>query len=228
MLVMAQEEGTLATVGQPKKEKSHGATILLEDIGIKRDQSARAQRLAGIPEETIKAFVEKQRAAEDEISKAGLVRFASSKPQKPEPPPYVHVDGLPLDQIICGDNVQVLGELPDESIDLICLTADAQVTPLGLRLGGWADRAPSRTPNRHQRKQPIERLPCPIDVEILQHIPHQHFVVERSPISGWWQRSRPKRDGGWGFGAFTIVASSPVTSQNVKIAMFVEEKTLLS
>jgi len=40
-------------------------------------------------------------------------------PPEPTPPPIVHCDGLPLDQIICGDNVQVLGEFPDESIHLV-------------------------------------------------------------------------------------------------------------
>lgn len=46
------------------------------------------------------------------------LRTSHREAPKPIPPPIVHCDGLPLDQIIHGDNVQVLGELPTESINL--------------------------------------------------------------------------------------------------------------
>ena len=79
MLRMAQEEGTLATKanGRPRKEVAHDELLTLSDINIERNQAQRAQSLAAIPEETIEAFVEKQRDVEDEISKAGLIRFAN-------------------------------------------------------------------------------------------------------------------------------------------------------
>ncbi len=70
----AQVNGTLASQGRPK-EKSHDVT--LKDCGIERMQSARAQKLADIPAKQIEQYVARQSEAEDEISKAGLLRFAT-------------------------------------------------------------------------------------------------------------------------------------------------------
>lgn len=123
---MAKEEGTLAGRGgdrKSEKSKGHDGPLILKDINIEPGQSKRAQKLADIPEKTIAKYIKhvgapEQRADGVEVSRAGLMKFATVKAPKPIPPPIVHVEGLPLDKIIHGDNVQVLGEFPDESIKL--------------------------------------------------------------------------------------------------------------
>ena len=60
---MAQDNGTLAVKGQPKKEKGHAAPLLLKDIGLDRDISKRAQKLAAIPEKTIAKYIKHVAAA---------------------------------------------------------------------------------------------------------------------------------------------------------------------
>jgi len=71
-----QDKGVIASKGQPKKVISHDV-ILLEDIGIEPMQSSRAKELADVPEETIREFVTRQNDIGDEVSKAGLKRFAT-------------------------------------------------------------------------------------------------------------------------------------------------------
>lgn len=115
---MAKEEGTLAGRGgdrKSEKSKGHDGPLILKDINIEPGQSKRAQKLADIPEKTIAKYIKhvgapEQRADGVEVSRAGLMKFATVKAPKPIPPPIVHVEGLPLDKIIHGDNVQVLGE----------------------------------------------------------------------------------------------------------------------
>jgi hypothetical protein len=60
LIQLGQDEGQLAKRGQPKKEKLHDATLLLADLGIEKTQSARAQKLAGLPAEKIQAYVTRQ------------------------------------------------------------------------------------------------------------------------------------------------------------------------
>ena len=64
----------------PKKTNQHGAgnTVIpaLSELGISKLQSSRAQRLAEIEERVIDEYTALQREREDEVSKAGLVRFA--------------------------------------------------------------------------------------------------------------------------------------------------------
>ena len=89
ILVMAQENGTLARRGKPKKENSQRASLIsLDDIGIKYDQSARAQKLAAIPEETIEEYmvrVADQHDKNAEVSRAGLMRHAREEPARNGP-----------------------------------------------------------------------------------------------------------------------------------------------
>lgn len=40
-------------------------------------QSSRAQKLAGLPEDAIRSYIAQQRESEDEVSKAGLLRYAT-------------------------------------------------------------------------------------------------------------------------------------------------------
>lgn len=79
MLVMAQEEGTLAKRGGDRKSnRRDGGLIYLNDIDIEEHQSARAQKLADIEEETIEQYVVSVAERHDEgaeVSRAGLMRW---------------------------------------------------------------------------------------------------------------------------------------------------------
>ena len=91
MLVTAQDNGTLATKGKPKKEKTHDGPLTLKDIGIERHHAQRSQQLADIPEKTIAKYIKhvgapEQRADGVEVSRAGLLKFAATKKPKPIPP----------------------------------------------------------------------------------------------------------------------------------------------
>ena len=50
---------------------------MLDDLGIKYDQSARAQKLAVLPAKAIREYIARQREAADEVTKAGVLRLAT-------------------------------------------------------------------------------------------------------------------------------------------------------
>lgn len=76
LIKQGQSEGTIAAKGS-KKEISHDAILTLEDIGVDKDQSSRAQKMAEIPEEKLTEYIEEQKQAGEEITKAGAIRFAN-------------------------------------------------------------------------------------------------------------------------------------------------------
>lgn len=59
----------------------------LSDIGISKDRSSRAQKLAGIPKSKIAAAVKQLSDDDKPISAAAILRIASPKPTPPKRPP---------------------------------------------------------------------------------------------------------------------------------------------
>ena len=68
-----QDEGLLAERGRPGKN-SHAAS--LSDEGIDKDQSARWQKIADIPEEVIEEYHDECEERGEPASREGLKRFA--------------------------------------------------------------------------------------------------------------------------------------------------------
>ena len=120
-VLLAKMEKQSGARGVGKKVESHAATPLSE-MGLDKFQSSRWQTEAIVPEKQFETFLAETRDAGKEITSAALYKLGrqqKAKKTNPVPPPIVHVEGLPLDKIIHGDNVQVLSEFPEESIHLV-------------------------------------------------------------------------------------------------------------
>ena len=74
------ERATKSDRGRPKEKTSHDATTLLAptltEFGIKRDMSARYQKLADIPEETFESALEESAKKKGVPTTAGVMRIA--------------------------------------------------------------------------------------------------------------------------------------------------------
>ena len=65
--------------GRPKKTGDTMSSVsTLEDMGIEKKQSSRWQAEASVPEEDFEKWVDKSRANDEELTQAGLIRFAGS------------------------------------------------------------------------------------------------------------------------------------------------------
>lgn len=82
-----QQRGEIATRGGDRKSKLHDAILKLEDIGIKPNQSSRAQQLAEIPENEIAEHLNQIEGSTGEITKAAVLRAAAKLQQKKDPEP---------------------------------------------------------------------------------------------------------------------------------------------
>jgi len=80
LIIDGQKKGEIDKAGGNRKSLSHDAIMKLDDLGIKPDQSARAQKIAAIPDKTIKQYAKQQQEvdADQEVGKAGLLRFIGS------------------------------------------------------------------------------------------------------------------------------------------------------
>lgn len=63
--------------GGDRKSKSHGATLILSDAGISRDQSSKWQKLTLVTDEAIEGWIEETAAKEKELTIAGAVKFVN-------------------------------------------------------------------------------------------------------------------------------------------------------
>ncbi|MFH1744388.1 MAG: MT-A70 family methyltransferase [bacterium] len=72
-----QKDGAIAGKGRPEK-KSHDVTLTLDDIGVDKMQSSRAQKLADVSEKIIRDYTKQEREAGGEVGKAGLLRFVTT------------------------------------------------------------------------------------------------------------------------------------------------------
>lgn len=81
LISQGQQSGTIATAGRPKKCDTM-SQLSLSDIGIEQKQAERAKKIASIPEDQIHEYIAAQKEKQDDITKAGLVRFTSSKSNK--------------------------------------------------------------------------------------------------------------------------------------------------
>ena len=83
LIVEGQKSGKIEGRGRPSKKKSHDVTLKLEDIGIEKMRSHRAQKFARLSDEQIRNYSAGQREIEDEITKARPAAtygaFASTK-----------------------------------------------------------------------------------------------------------------------------------------------------
>jgi phage N-6-adenine-methyltransferase len=76
LLKEGKKDGSIAKKGKPKK--GHDAPFTLKEIGVGPDLSKRAQKIATLPAEKITAYVSRQTELGDEVSKAGLLRYAGA------------------------------------------------------------------------------------------------------------------------------------------------------
>jgi hypothetical protein len=80
--------GALNLRGGSRSAKSHDGTLRLQDLGITRNQSARWQREAAVPEAEFEAYLEEAQAEGKEVTAAELLRRAcrrairGSKPRR--------------------------------------------------------------------------------------------------------------------------------------------------
>ena len=80
LIVEGQENGKILYRGGDRKSKSHDVTLKLEDIGIEKMQSSRAQKLARVDEEQINDYCKRQQEDDEDISEAGPMRYVGSGP----------------------------------------------------------------------------------------------------------------------------------------------------
>ena len=78
--------------GGDRKSKSNGAGIRLRDLGIDKNQSARWQLEASVPESVFCEFVRREYESRREISSAGLLRIAKQIRDRPFTAPVNHSD----------------------------------------------------------------------------------------------------------------------------------------
>ena len=64
--------------GRPKKTGCVVQPVSLADIGIEKTAAHRAQKLAALPPEKVTAYVKRQAELGEEVSKAGLLRYAGA------------------------------------------------------------------------------------------------------------------------------------------------------
>jgi hypothetical protein len=70
----------LALRGGDRKSNSHGESLILDDLGVDRNQSSRWQQAAAVPEKDFQRYLEETKAANRELTAAGLARFAGRLP----------------------------------------------------------------------------------------------------------------------------------------------------
>jgi len=58
------------------KSKSTASTLILKDIGITKDESSKAQRIAKLDEKDFEGYIEETKATNDEVTLSGVIKLA--------------------------------------------------------------------------------------------------------------------------------------------------------
>lgn len=75
-LAAAREAGQLADQGGDRRSKLTESTLNLDDLGVSRNEAAAWAKVADVPAEIRSAYVAQATQAEQEVTRAGLLRFA--------------------------------------------------------------------------------------------------------------------------------------------------------
>ncbi len=136
MLSDLRQRGRLRA-GRPNAD----ATSALADLGIEQQQSSRWQRLAAVPEERFARWLEETRAIGGEVTEAGLFALASRLTPSDGARRLAIVSaplpqGVPRNVVLEGDCLNVLRQIPDNSVDALVTDPPAAISFMG---ADWDD-----------------------------------------------------------------------------------------
>lgn len=137
MLAELRRKGGLRA-GRPNADEPSA----LADLGIAQQQSSRWQRLAALPEGRFRRWLEETRAADGEVTEAGLFALAARSArwsggglggQRPAP---LTAGIVPRNALVEGDCLAVMSGLPDDCVDALVTDPPSSISFMGAEWDG--------------------------------------------------------------------------------------------